>query len=98
MIVNAKNKTLQHNLKIIELTDKEVKLLLLLADNKIHRISEIRKYLKYITNFQARLVVKGLREKLMDRLHMYVIRKVNKEHKILGVDLYRIIYTIGITY
>ena len=98
MILNAKNKTLRYNLKTLELTDKETKLLLLLADNKIHRISEIRKYLKYITDFQTRLVINGLRRKLMIKFHIYLIRKVKKEHKLLGVDFYRTNYIIAITY
>lgn len=97
MIIETRTNTLKHNLKRIELTDKEKKLILLLSDNSFHRIREIRKYTGFITEIQTRLLINKLNRKTKEKLNINIISKRTNKHGLTGLDTYKINRTIYIS-
>ena len=98
MIIDTRKNILKHNLKQTEINNKEKKLILLLSDNKYHSIGEIRRYLKYITNLQVRILINQINHRLKNNWRVKLIQCRKNKHNFTGRDLYRTIYTIGITY
>lgn len=90
MIIETRTNTLKHNLKRIELTPKETKLILLLSDNEFHRIREIRKYVGFITDIQTRLLINKLNKYTKEKLNLKIISKRTNKHGLTGLDLYKI--------
>ena len=97
MIIDTRTNTLKHNLKRIELTDKEKKLILLLSDNEFHRIREIRKYVGYITDIQTRLLINKLNKYTKEKINIHIVTKRTNKHGLTGLDLYKIARTIYIS-
>lgn len=98
MIIDTRKNILRYNVEQKDINKKEKKLILILSDNKYHSTGEIRKYLGYITNSQVRILINQINRKTKNDWNIKLIRCRKNKHNFTGRDLYKTIYTIGITY
>ena len=96
MIIDTRKNILKYNLKQTEINNKEKKLILLLSDNRFHSISEIRRYIGYLTNLQVRILINQINHRLKNAWRIKLVQYKKNKHNFTGKDLYRTIYTIAI--
>lgn len=92
MIIDTRKYILKYNLKRIELSQKELKLLLLLSDNKYHTIKEIRKYVGIVFEINTKKLIERINNKLKYQWRISLISKQKDK------DRYKITGNVYITY
>ena len=92
MIIDTGKYILKYNLKRIELSQKELKLLLLLSDNKYHTIKEIRKYVGIVFEINTKKLIERINNKLKYQWRISLISKQKDK------DRYKITGNVYITY
>lgn len=92
MIIDTRKYILKYNLKRIELSQKELKLLLLLSDNKYHTIKEIRKYVGIVFEINTKKLIERINNKLKYQWRISLISKQKDKNR------YKITGNVYITY
>ena len=82
MIIDTKNYLLKYNLKKIDLTPRQLKIILLLSDNKTHNIREIRRYIKLVTDLGTTLEIKKLNQKIINLAKIKLILRAKNNYRI----------------
>ena len=82
MIIDTRNYLLKYNLKQISLQPREMKMILLLSDNKMHNIREIRRYLGLVTDLGTTIIINKLNQKMKNLAKIKFIMKRDNNYRI----------------
>ena len=79
MVIQTRKYKLKYRTSIIDISKREQKLILILSDNKLHSIREIRRYIGFVTDIGTSALIRKLNQRIKNEIRInLIIKKLDK--------------------